>query len=51
MRSFFPCSAPDESAAHIQVKEGGGHGNFVASDEGFDGTSGRDGSGGRGVLR
>ena len=35
----------------IQVKEGGGHVNCVAGDEGFDGTSGLGDSEGRGVTK
>ena len=52
VRDEFPLALPLMRVlrTEIQVKEGGGHGNCVAGDEGFDGTSRRDGSGGRGVT-
>ena len=52
MRDEFPLALPLMRVlrTEIKVKEGGGHGNCVAGDEGFDGTSRRDGSGGRGVT-
>ena len=53
MRDEFPLALPLMRVlrTEIKVKEGGGHGNCVAGDEGFDGTSGLGDSEGRGVTK